>query len=160
LSEDELRATTGYKGVFSVLRLGDLPQSPTYDSKHFRAEGKPESFDAAVRVWKLPRGAAQRYEALLKEVPHAEARDEIGDRSLRGYDGRILAAAALDEAHGLVVELTCGVDLCRDAAQAVGLLRRVLARAQRLGAPPEEAHPAEEAPEEQPPAEKQPPPEE
>jgi hypothetical protein len=157
LSEDELRAATGYQGAFSVGRLGDLPQSPTYDSKHFRAEGKPESFDAAIRVWKLGGGAAERYEALLKEVPHAEARNELGDRSLRGWDGRILAAAALDEAHGIVVELTCGVDLCRDAAQAVGLLRRVLSRAERLGgAPAEETHPEEKPPEEKRPEEKRP----
>jgi hypothetical protein len=141
LSEDELRAVTGYAGPFAVERLGDLPQSSSYDSKHFRATDKPESFDAAIRVWKLSgaQAAEARYQALAAEVPSAEVRDEVGDRSLRGHDGKIIAAATLDRAGGLVVELTCGVDLCRDEAQTVGLLRRVLARAQR--GPTEAAEP-------------------
>jgi hypothetical protein len=161
LSEDELRAVTGYRGTFVVERLSDLPQSSSYDSKHFRAEGKPESFDAALRVWRVePAAAAARYATLEKEVPHAEPRDEAGDHSLRGRDGRILAAAALERERGLVVELTCGVDLCRDAEQVVALMRRVLARAERIGRaaepapsppPPEEAPPTKEPePEEQP----------
>ena len=60
-------------------------------------------------------------------------RDEVGDQSMRGHDGKILAAATLDKEHGLVIELTCGVELCRDGDQAVALVRRVLARAQRIG---------------------------
>jgi hypothetical protein len=162
LSEDELRAVTRFEGPLATERLGDLPQTPSYDSKHFRAEGKPESFDAAIRIWKLaPEAAEARYGTLLKEVPHAEPKDELGDRSLRGYDGRILAAAVLDREHGLAIELTCGVDLCRDAAQAVSLLRRVLGRAQRIGqaattAPPPAPEPETPAPTEKPPAEENP----
>ncbi len=135
LSLDELRAVTSFEGDFTVERLADLPQTSTYDSKHFRATGKAESFDAAIRVWKLstPDAAEARYATLLKEVPHAEPRDEVGDQSMRGHDGKILAAATLDKEHGLVIELTCGVELCRDGDQAVALVRRVLARAQRIG---------------------------
>ena len=50
----------------------------------------------------------------------------------------ILAVGALEISKGLVVELTCGVDPCRDHAQAMALLRRVLGRAERLAgeAPP------------------------
>jgi hypothetical protein len=154
LSEDELRAVTRYEGPFSVERLADLPQSPTYDSRHFRAVDKPESFDAAIRVWKLPGAQAEtRYQALLSEVPHAEARDEVGDQSLRGHDGKIIAAATLDRAAGLVVEVTCGVDLCRDEAQTLGLLRRILARAQRA---PSEPPPRAERPGTEPKSEEQP----
>jgi len=152
LSVDELRAVTGYGGDLTVEKLADLPTTPTYDSRHFKAVGKPETFDAALRVWKLPSPAEAdaRYAKLLAEVPHAEKKDEVGDHSLRGYDGRIVAIAALDRARGVVIELTCGLDQCRDADQAAALLRRVMARDDRLGQPApvplEEEKPKEEAP--------------
>jgi hypothetical protein len=147
LSIDELKAVTGFAGDFTLGKLADLPSSPTYDSRHFRAVGKPESYDAALRVWKLPTAEAAdaEYARLLKTVPHAAEKNELGDRSLRGYDGRILAAAAEDRARGVVIELTCGVDQCRDGEQAVALLKRVFARADKLvRAPEEKAAPAAE----------------
>ena len=138
LSIDELRAVTSYAGDFIVEKLTDLPTTSSYDSRHFKAVGKPETFDAAIRVWKLtPAGAEARFAKLATEVPHAEHKDEIGDKSLRGFDGRIVAVAALDQKRGVVIELTCGLDQCHDADQAAALLRRVMARADRLarGAP-------------------------
>ncbi len=151
LSVDELRAVTGYAGDFAVEKLTDLPTSPSYDSRHFKAVGKPETFDAAVRAWKLPPDAADaRFAKLVAEVPHAERRDEMGSGSLRGFDGRIVAVAALDHGRGVVIEFTCGLDQCRDADQAAAILKRMLARADRLGqpAPPavEEEKPTEPAP--------------
>jgi hypothetical protein len=151
LSADELRAVTGYAGDLTVDKLADLPTTSSYDSRHFKAVGKPETFDAALRVWKLaPDAADARFAKLLAEVPHAERKDELADRSLRGYDGRIIAVAAVDHAHGVVIELTCGLDQCRDADQAAALLRRVMARADRLGqpvaVPVEEEKPKEEKP--------------
>jgi hypothetical protein len=169
LSVDELRAVTNYAGDFATERLGDLPTTPSYDSRHFKAVGKNETFDAALRVWKLsPEGADARYAKLLAEVPHAEKKDEIGDQSLRGFDGRIVAVAALDHAHGVVIELTCGLDQCRDADQAVGILKRVMARADRLGkptpsplpSPTDETAPSEPKKPEEPAKPEQPPPEE
>jgi hypothetical protein len=63
----------------------------------------------------------------------------------------------------VVIELTCGLDQCRDADQAAALLRRVMARADRLGVatvtPVEEEKPKEEAPKPEPPK-AEPPPEE
>jgi hypothetical protein len=160
LSVDELRAVTGYEGELTVEKLADLPTTASYDSRHFRAKDKPESFDAAIRVWKLPTTAAAeaRYDAVFKAVPHVEARDEVGDRSLRGVDGKILAAATLDKEHNVVIQLTCGADQCRDADQTVALLRRILSRADRLGVEktePEEK-PTEAKPEEETPAPKEP----
>jgi hypothetical protein len=90
---------------------------------------------------------------LKKEVPHAEETHDAGDISIKGYDGQILAVGVLEKSKGLVVELTCGVDLCRDHAQAMALLRRVLGRAERLGA--ETPAPAKE-PEKKPEPESQP----
>jgi hypothetical protein len=157
LSVDELRAVTGFGGGFNIEKLGDYPTSESYDSRHFKATNRPESYDAAIRVWRLPPTAADaRYLKLMTEIPHAEEKDEMGDRSLRGYDGRIVAVAAEDRARGVVIELTCGLDQCRDADQAAALLRRVLARADKLGATtakPTEAAPPENAPSENAPAE-------
>ena len=112
-------------------------------------------------MWKLsPDAADARFAKLLAEVPHAERKDELADHSLRGYDGRIIAVAAVDHAHGVVIELTCGLDQCRDADQAAALLRRVMARADRLGqpiaAPVEEEKPKEDKPAETKPAETKP----
>jgi len=159
---------TGYSGELTVDKLADLPTTSSYDSRHFKAVGKPETFDAALRVWKLaPDAADARFAKLLAEVPHAERKDELADKSLRGYDGRIIAVAAVDHAHGVVIELTCGLDQCRDAGQAAALLRRVMARADRLGtsiaAPVEETKPKEDRPAEAKPTESkptEPPPEE
>jgi hypothetical protein len=145
ISLDELRAATGAQGDYSVERLADLPQTTTYDSRHFRAVGKPETFDAALRAWKLGTAAAAdaRYQALLREVPNIDERNEMGDRSLRGDDSkpgqpaRIIAAAVEDRGRGVVIELTCGVELCSGADQAASLLKRILGRADRLGRPPE-----------------------
>lgn len=155
LSIDELRAVTGYSGEFTIDKLTDFPTTPTYDSRHFRAAGKPESFDAAIRVWKPGSDGllVERWKQLMKEVPHAEPKSELGDSSLRGFDGRILAAATIDKAKGVVIELTCGVDLCRDAEQTVQLLKRILGRADKLSATPAEEKPAP-AEEETPPAPK------
>jgi hypothetical protein len=161
LSVDELRAVTGFGGSFTVEKLGDYATSESYDSRHFKATNRPETYDAAVRVWRLPPTAADaRYLKLMTEIPHAEEKNEMGDRSLRGYDGRIVAVAAEDRARGVVIELTCGLDQCRDADQATALLRRVLARADKLGntvnKPTEAAPetPATENPTETPPQEK------
>jgi len=134
LSEDELRKKLHSATEFSVERLADLARSPSYDSRHFRAVGKSETYDAAYRMWRLgsPQAAEARYALLEKEVPHAEARDEIGDRSLRGYDGRIWGVAVLDRKHAVVIELTCGADLCRDLDQSVSLLQQLLERANTL----------------------------
>ncbi|HEX9101933.1 MAG TPA: carboxypeptidase-like regulatory domain-containing protein [Polyangia bacterium] len=146
LSVDELRAVTGYTGELAVEKLTDLPTTSSYDSRHFKAVGKAETFDAALRVWKLaPDAAGARFAKLLAEVPHAERKDEMGTGSLRGFDGRIVAVAAFDHARGVVIELTCGLDQCRDADQAAALLKRVLARADRLGQPaPPPVEPVEE----------------
>ena len=146
LSVDELRAVTGFGGGFTIEKLGDYPTSESYDSRHFKATNRPETYDAAIRVWKLPPTAAEaRYLKLMTEIPHAEEKNEMGDRSLRGYDGRIVAVAVEDRARGVVIELTCGLDQCRDADQAVALLRRVLARDDKLGTTA--VKPTESAPE-------------
>jgi hypothetical protein len=134
LSEEELKATTGYEGSFELLRLGDLERSSTYDSRHFRAVERPESYDAAIRAWKLPtsEAAEAEFERLLDRIPGRESVAHLGTATVRGHEGKIFAAATWDRDRHVVLQLTCGSDQCRDMAQVEGLLRRLLARADRL----------------------------
>jgi hypothetical protein len=131
LSADELKAVSGHDVTYRAGRLGDLPRTPTYDSLHFRAEDRPETWDAAVRMWRLPTGDAAegRFQAVAAEVPRAQLGSELADRTLRGSDQGILAGALLDKKAGLVLELTCGVDACGDGDRTMALLGRLYPRA-------------------------------
>ena len=98
LSEDEVRGVTGYVGEFEVGRLTDLPRTEFYDSRHFKARGQPESFDVALRVWRLPTaGAEAQFRKLLSELPGATAghrgRRRLAARAGRGRPGHGLPAA-------------------------------------------------------------------
>ena len=88
LSVDELRAVTSYAGDFIVEKLTDLPTTPSYDSRHFKAVGKTETFDAALRVWKLtPAGADARFAKLA-----ADAARRAQGRGRRSLDPRLRRA--------------------------------------------------------------------
>jgi hypothetical protein len=137
LSADELKAVTGYKGDFTIGKLGDRETSSTYDSVHFRATGgQPEKFDAAIRVFRAAdaEGAELRYDELLHDYPEVEEKDEIGDRSLRSREKEIFGVVALDKAHALVVVFTCGVEQCHDHDTAVALVKRMWPRLGRVTA--------------------------
>jgi hypothetical protein len=137
LSADELKAVTGYGGTFVVEKLADLPSTPHYDSVHFRAEGQAETFDAALRVFKIDGAAAeQQYEVMAKELPGAEEKNELGDRSLRAREGDIYAVGTLDRAHGVVLLFTCGAKQCADFDMVVALARRMATRFGKLEAQP------------------------
>jgi hypothetical protein len=133
LTADEVRATTGLKGLFQEQRLMDLERTAFYDSRHFQAVGQPQTYDVALRVWRLdPDAAEERYLRLLGELPAAKSRNEIADRSLRAQEGDILAVAFLDRQTGAVVELTCGASQCKKHEVLIELARRVLPRLARL----------------------------
>jgi hypothetical protein len=126
LAEDEVRGVTGYAGAFIAGKLADLPTTEFYDSRHLKAEGRPESFDVGLRVWRLgPAGAEAQYRKLLTQLPGAEVRDEIGDASLRARAGDVLGLAFLSRERGTVVSLTCGVNQCTDPAQLLRLAKLV-----------------------------------
>ncbi len=81
LSVEEVRGVTGFAGEFEVGRLSDRVRSDVYDSRHFKAKGKPEAFDVGVRVWAVkPAAAEAQFEKLMGELPAAVATEEIGDR--------------------------------------------------------------------------------
>ena len=59
LSDDEIRGVTGYVGVFEDGKLADLPTTEFYDSRHFKAQNRPESYDVGLRVWRLGTAGAE-----------------------------------------------------------------------------------------------------
>jgi len=143
LSVDELKAVTRYDGAFTVAPLPDVPPNADYGSLHFKAVGKSERFDAAIRVYRFPNPSedlGKRFEALLTDLPNAREADEVGDRSLRAREQNpdgdtIYAVAALDRAERALVVFTCGEGLCPDFDTAVGLVRRMVPRLGRLARP-------------------------
>ena len=126
LSEDEVRGVTGYAGAFEVGKLADLASTEFYDSRHFKATGKPESHDVALRVWRLgSAGAEAQYRKLLTELPGASTTNEIGDASLRAKTPDVSGLSFLLREVGLVVSLTCGTAQCTDPAMVLRLAKLV-----------------------------------
>jgi hypothetical protein len=126
LSEDEVRGVTGYAGAFEIGKLTDLPSTEFYDSRHFKATGKPETYDVALRVWLLGTTAAEaQYRKLLGELPGATTADEIGDASLRAKTQQVGGVAFLLRERGAVVSVTCGVNQCPDSAMVLRLAKLV-----------------------------------
>jgi len=122
LSEDEVHGVTGYAGRFDVGKLSDLPTTEFYDSRHFKAVGKPESYDVALRVWVLGTAAAEaQYRRLLAELPGATSTDEIGDTSLRARTPEVSGLAFLLRDRGVVVSVSCGLAQCPDPAMVLRL---------------------------------------
>ncbi len=125
LSEQDLRAITRFDGTFETGPLNDEPDTDLYSSQHFRALGQPESFDVAVRVWKLDQTTAQeRYGELVASLPGAKEVNEIGDRSMRATEQQIYGVGFLDQRRGVVVLMTCGQSQCKSIDMLVALGRK------------------------------------
>jgi hypothetical protein len=135
LTDDEIRAVTGFVGKFTLGKLTDLPTTEFYDSRHFKAQGKPESFDVGLRVWRIgPAAAEAQYRKLLEELPGARSTDEVGDASLRARSGEINGLAFLVRERGVVASLTCGASQCPEPAQLLKLAKLVESRIPELPA--------------------------
>jgi len=147
LTADEIRAVTGYKGLFDEKRLQDLARTTFYDSRHFQAVGKEQTHDVALRVWQLtPAAAEEHFERLRRELPQATVRNEVADRSFRSQEGDIRAVVFLARAPGVVVEVTCGAKQCPSADQVVELARRARAKLKLLTVTAPESQPTSAAP--------------
>ncbi len=137
LSADEIRGVTGHAGEFDTAVLTDLPTTEFYDSRHFKARGKDEGFDVAIRVWRLGDvGAETQYRKLLTDLPGAKSVDELGDASLRARDGVIEGLAFLSRERGLVVSVTCGKGQCPEADMVLRLARLIEGHLSELSAAP------------------------
>jgi hypothetical protein len=135
LTDDEIRAVTGYAGKFEDGKLTDLPTTEFYDSRHFKALGKPESFDVGLRVWRLgPAAAEVQYGKLMSTLPGATVKDEVGDASFRAKSGEIGGLVFLVRDRGAVVSLTCGSSQCPEPGQLTKLAKLVESRLAELPA--------------------------
>ena len=94
LSDDEIRGVTGYVGKFEDGKLTDLPTTEFYDSRHFKAAGKTESYDVGLRVWRLGTAAAEvQYRKLMSTLPERQD-DRRGRATPRSAPSRARIAGA------------------------------------------------------------------
>jgi hypothetical protein len=126
---------TGYAGEFDIGKLKDLPTTDFYDSRHFKARGQPESWDVAVRVWRMGTAADGQYRKLLSQLPGAKVTDELGDSSLRARATEVLGVAFLARDKGVVVSVSCGIKQCPEPAIVVRLAKLIESHLGDLDAP-------------------------
>jgi hypothetical protein len=140
LSAEEVHGVTGYAGEFEVGRLPDRVRSDVYDSRHFKAKGKGEAYDVAVRVWLLGGAQAEgQFDKLQAELPAAVPTEEIGDKAVRARGGDVAGLAFLLREKGLVVQISCGVSQCTDESMVLRLAKLVESHLGELkGLPPSE----------------------
>ena len=133
INEQMIKKITKFDGDFESGPLGDEPDSDRYSSQHFKALGRPETFDVAVRVWRTDlRDAQSRYAKLLTSLPGVTEREEIADRSLRAVERDIFGVGFLDARRGIVVLITCGQSQCTNPDQAVRIARALHANVRKL----------------------------
>lgn len=133
LKPEDIKARTRFEGSFETGPLGDEPDTATYSSQHFRALGRNESFDIAIRLWRVgPAAAIDRYDELRSGLPGTEERDEIASRSLRAIENDIFGVGFLDGQRGVVVLITCGKSQCASMEDAVALGQQAHKRIKEL----------------------------
>jgi hypothetical protein len=133
LSENDIKARTKYDGQFETGPLSDEPDTATYSSQHFKALARPETWDVALRLWRLdPAKATERYEELLTQLPGVSEKDDIASRSFIANENEIRGVGFLDGTRGLVVLLTCGANQCTSMDDALALANGVYAKLKQL----------------------------
>ena len=133
LTDTDIKARTKYDGGFETGPLSDEPDTATYSSQHFKALGRPETWDVAIRLWRLEPGKAQeRYEELGTQLPGTVEKDDIGSRSFVALENDIRGVGFLDAPRGVVVLLTCGTNQCSSADDAIALANIVYGRIKAL----------------------------
>lgn len=133
VSEADIKGRTRYDGGFETGPLSDEPDTATYSSQHFKALGRPETWDVAVRLWRLEPGKAQeRYDELLGQLPGITERDAIASRSFTATEEDIRGVGFLDAPRGVVVLVTCGSNQCAAIEDAEFLATTVYTRLKAL----------------------------
>jgi hypothetical protein len=123
LTDTDIKARTKYDGQFETGPLSDEPDTATYSSQHFKALGRPETYDIALRVWhEAPAKAQERYEELLN-LPQATIteKDEVASKSFQAIENDIRGIGFLDAPRGVVVLITCGSNQCTRVEDATFL---------------------------------------
>jgi hypothetical protein len=133
LTENDIKARTKYDGGFETGPLSDEPDTATYSSQHFKALGRPETWDVALRVWRLEPGKAQeRYDELLTQLPGITEKDDVANRSFVAAENDIRGVGFLDAPRGIVVLLTCGSNQCISQDDATALAQMIYGRLKTL----------------------------
>jgi hypothetical protein len=138
LNADDIKKRTKYDGTFETGPLSDEPDTATYSSQHFKAISRPETWDIALRMWKLEPGKAQeQYETLSTTLPGVTEKDDIASRSFAAIEkdpagNEIKGVGYLDAPRGIVVLITCGASQCTSADDATALARVTYERVKTL----------------------------
>ena len=133
LTEADIKKRTRYDGSFETGPLSDEPDTATYSSQHFKALGRPESWDIAIRMWRLEPGKAQdRYEELLSQLPNTAEKDEVGTRSFSATEGDIRGYGFIDAPRGIVLFINCGSNQCTGPDDAAALAKTIYDRVKQL----------------------------
>lgn len=153
LSEADIKARTKYDGSFETGPLSDEADTATYSSQHYKAMGRAESWDVALRMWRLTsEGAEERYDELLTQLPAVDEKDNIATRSFESAEREIRAVGFVDVPRGVVVLLTCGANQCASMEDTAALAEVIRRRIEQLyiltptGTPANPATPAGAAP--------------
>jgi len=124
LGEADIKKRTKYDGAFETGPLQDEPDTASYSSQHFKALGRPETWDIAIRMWKLEPGKAQeRYEELLTQLPGIVEKDDVASRSFAATEGEIKGIGFLDAPRGIVILITCGASQCTSIDDALAMAK-------------------------------------
>jgi hypothetical protein len=133
LTETDIKARTKYDGGFETGPLSDEPDTATYSSQHFKALGRSETWDVALRVWRLDPGkAGERYDELLTQLPGITEKDDVANRSFIATENDIRGVGFLDAPRGIVVLLTCGSNQCISQDDATALAQVIYGRIKTL----------------------------
>ena len=133
LTDADIKKRTRYDGGFETGPLSDEPDTATYSSQHFKALGRPESWDIAIRMWRLDPGKAQdRYEELLSQLPNTAEKDEVGTRSFSATEGDIRGYGFIDAPRGIVLFINCGSNQCTGPDDAAALAKTIYDRVKQL----------------------------
>ena len=133
LTDVDIKNRTRYDGGFETGPLSDEPDTATYSSQHFKALGRPEEWDVAIRLWRLdPTKAQAQYEELLGQLPKIIEKDDIATRSFLSSEEKIRAFGFVDTPRGVVVMINCGVSQCTTIEDATALARIAYDRVKAL----------------------------
>jgi hypothetical protein len=133
LSDADIKSRTKFDGQFETGPLSDEPDTATYSSQHFKALNRPETWDVAIRMWRLEPGKAQeRYEELLTQLPGVTERDDVASRSFVANENEIRGVGFLDGPRGIVILITCGANQCTSPDDTTALAQGVYSKLRQL----------------------------
>ncbi|MEJ7604573.1 MAG: hypothetical protein WKG01_42365, partial [Kofleriaceae bacterium] len=133
LTDLDIKARTRYDGGFETGPLSDEPDTATYSSQHFKALGRPEEWDVAIRLWRLDGEKAQnQYEELLGQLPGIVEKDDVATRSFLSTEDKIRAVGFLDSQRGVVVMINCGINQCTTIEDTTALAKVTYDRVKAL----------------------------